>query len=216
MLKFYNYIIRDKDTIQAISTRFLNDPNKWIELAVLNNLDYPFIVPLDAVKPSNTKTTGDYLLIPKELSNLPKEYFLPSAGDFDLFSEAFGTDLFLTSDLFSLSQTSLQGEVESNLYGDLKTVTGLQNLKQAIIHRLLTVRGELEYHPEYGSNITRIIGNKNTFEWREKCKLEIQSTVLSDPRVEKVDGITVYHKGNSVFISCTINGNLLINAQIPL
>ena len=47
---------------------------------------------------------------------------------------------------------------------DLGVVSGLDNLGQAVILRLLTPKGELAplAHPEYGSRLHELVGRQNT------------------------------------------------------
>ena len=45
------------------------------------------------------------------------------------------------------------GDFEANNTGDLARISGLDNLKQAIMHRLITVKGSLVHRPSYGVDI---------------------------------------------------------------
>jgi hypothetical protein len=53
-------IIRQNDTLERIALRELGATSRWVELAVLNNLKYPYI---DDTKADGVKTPGDKLLI---------------------------------------------------------------------------------------------------------------------------------------------------------
>jgi phage baseplate assembly protein W len=71
---------------------------------------------------------------------------------------------------------------------DLATVSGRDNLGQAIMMRLLTPRGELAAlgHPEYGSRLHELIGRQNTATTRNLARLFILEAVQLERRVEKM------------------------------
>jgi phage baseplate assembly protein W len=76
---------------------------------------------------------------------------------------------------------------------DLATVSGRDNLGQAIVVRLLTPRGELAAlgHPEYGSRLHELIGDLNTETRRNLARLYILEALAAEPRVEQVVRVTV-------------------------
>lgn len=76
---------------------------------------------------------------------------------------------------------------------DMGVVSGRQNLAQAIITRLLTPRGELSAlgHPDYGSRLHELIGERNTETKRSLVKLYILESLQMEPRIEKVLWVTV-------------------------
>jgi phage baseplate assembly protein W len=71
---------------------------------------------------------------------------------------------------------------------DVVSVEGKDNCRQAVIHRIKTVRGELKElgHPEYGSRHHGLIGQPNTVGNRNLVKLYILQALASEPRIEKV------------------------------
>ena len=70
--------------------------------------------------------------------------------------------------------------------GDVQTVEGVENLKQALLARLLTPMGSLLLHPGYGSTIHDMIGRKNTIDNMRILEDEIVKTLKKDSRVENV------------------------------
>ena len=76
---------------------------------------------------------------------------------------------------------------------DFGIVSGLDNLGQAIILRLLTPKGELAplAHPEYGSRLHELIGSQNTNTTRNLAKLYILESLQLEPRVQKVVQVIV-------------------------
>ncbi|CAM2065239.1 Conserved domain protein [Sulfidibacter corallicola] len=76
---------------------------------------------------------------------------------------------------------------------DLGTVSGRTNLAQAVIVRLLTPRGELAAlgHPEFGSRLHEIIGNRNSETVRHLARLYILESLQREPRIEEVTALRI-------------------------
>jgi phage baseplate assembly protein W len=76
---------------------------------------------------------------------------------------------------------------------DLGVVSGLDNLGQAVIIRLLTPKGELAplAHPEYGSRLHELVGSQNTATTRNLAKLYILESLQLEPRIQKVAQVLV-------------------------
>jgi phage baseplate assembly protein W len=74
------------------------------------------------------------------------------------------------------------------LLTDLGTVSGRDNLGQAILMRLLTPRGELAAlgHPEYGSRLHELIGRPNSETTRNLARLHILEALHEERRVARV------------------------------
>lgn len=85
---------------------------------------------------------------------------------------------------FDVRQAVVRGVVER----DLAQATGVQNVTQAIIHRLKTRSGELARlgHPDYGSRHHELIGEPNTEHNRRLIKLYILQALDREPRIEKI------------------------------
>lgn len=68
---------------------------------------------------------------------------------------------------------------------DLATVVGPANVAQALIHRLLTRVGELADlgHPDYGSRLHLLIGERATLGNRRLVKLFILEALSQEPRI---------------------------------
>jgi phage baseplate assembly protein W len=76
---------------------------------------------------------------------------------------------------------------------DMGLISGLDNLGQAVILRLLTPKGELAQlaHPEYGSRLYELVGSQNTNTTRNLAKLYILESLKLEPRIEKVTQVLV-------------------------
>ena len=75
---------------------------------------------------------------------------------------------------------------------DLSTVSGRQNLVQAIINRLLTRRGELARlgHPNYGSRLHQLIGELNNTRIRGLAEIYIRECLAQERRVAEITDIS--------------------------
>jgi hypothetical protein len=79
---------------------------------------------------------------------------------------------------------------------DLDTRTGLANLVQGLIVRLMTERGELAPlgHPDYGSRHHRLIGEPNTVANRNLVKLYMIECIKQEPRIASFVKIDVQQR----------------------
>lgn len=76
---------------------------------------------------------------------------------------------------------------------ELPTVSGRDNLVQALTVRLLTPRGELAAlgHADYGSSLHQVIGRPNTPTTRGLVRLRVLTALTEEPRVAKVVRVDV-------------------------
>lgn len=196
LAQYLTHVISYGETLHSIAQNLLGNSERWIEIAELNGLEFPFISEEDTGNPK-VKTIGDTLIIPidedlKRISEL--------AGVEEVYDEVFGKDISLFSNEF-ISLEGGEGALGSNEYGDLKTVTGLSNLRQALIIKFSTPIGSLLYHPNFGTKLYEITGKKLTFETVHLIKLEAERTARSDERVEdvKVNVTTVENRDGEGF-----------------
>jgi hypothetical protein len=76
---------------------------------------------------------------------------------------------------------------------DLGTQSGLANLVQSLIVRVMTERGELAPlgHPDYGSRHHQLIGEPNTVSNRNLVKLYMIECIKQEPRIASIQQIDV-------------------------
>lgn len=76
---------------------------------------------------------------------------------------------------------------------DLETLSGAENLQQALLLRFLTPVGELAVlgHPNYGSRLFDLIGELNTERTRNRAKLYVLQALAAEPRVQEVLALRV-------------------------
>lgn len=113
-------------------------------------------------------------------------------------SARWGTDLRLLHDLeFQYDRNrgrdlELRTREETNQV-DLELLQGVDNLKQALLLRFLTMRGELTVigHPTYGSRLFDLIGEPNTETNRNRAKLYVLEALQAEPRVKEIISVEV-------------------------
>lgn len=200
-MRLKKHVIQYGDTMQSIAQYYYNDVGAWIDLIEHNNLKYPYIVEDELVKnkdPQRLVTVGDTIIIPTEetLSDVVLQDI--SSKDRDALLElSFGRDLNITRDEEYFNEHGTSDEILgfSGTTGDLDTVTGIANIKQQLQTRLLTPRGSLMLHPNYGSDLHELFG-KNIPEQAVLIDMEVCRTLLSDGRVQSANNIDWKIEGN--------------------
>lgn len=110
----------------------------------------------------------------------------------------WGTDLRLLDDLRHQADRA-RGRDLSVVHraetgqADLESLTGLDDLSQALLLRFLTQQGELAVlgHPDYGSRLHELIGSLNTESTRNRARMFALQALQAEPRVKQVVSLTV-------------------------
>src|SRR3954452_13199818 len=111
--------------------------------------------------------------------------------------QRFGTDLRLLANLDSRETRSPGSDLRVVQGGEtgtaLEPLTGVDNLKQALLLRFLTPAGELAPlgHKDYGSRLHELIGELDTETNRNRAKLFVLQALAGEPRIEKVLNLSV-------------------------
>lgn len=83
------------------------------------------------------------------------------------------------------------GDLKKKATGDLDTLEGLRNVKNALFHRLMTRPGTLAHRPEYGVGLQDYQNGINSLSKQRQLALRIQTQFEQDPRVESVQSVAV-------------------------
>jgi phage baseplate assembly protein W len=110
--------------------------------------------------------------------------------------EGFGVDMRLLADLTQQNDRHRGSDLltqRSKDLADLETISGANNLKQALLLRLLTHVGEMTVlgHPDYGSRLNELIGELNDDTNRSLVKLYTLEALEAEPRVKEVISVDV-------------------------
>lgn len=157
--------IQHGDTLQRIAARELGDASRWPELVGLNDLVAPFVTDDPAAVRVGVILSGQFIRVPASTAVVSAE----AAPE-----EVFGRDLFLN-----------KGRLDV-VAGDFAVVGGSANLRQALMHRIVTDRGELMFHREYGSQLRRLLGAVSGPAAGLLAAQYAKAAVVADPRVDAV------------------------------
>jgi phage baseplate assembly protein W len=186
------YMVQWGDTLRGVAQRFLNDGDRWLEIATLNSLDYPYVVNREADIPS-----GKAVAIPGDLITLPLDAQDPKNQVVGSMPTDYGT--LLGQDVL----LDASGFLEFDAGGDFITVSGGENLAQAVRHRLIIPKGQLPLHPDYGSELELYIGAQGTPAAVEQAGLEVRRTIRQDPRITRIDNATAQFNSTALTASLT-------------
>lgn len=156
------------DTLQKIAARELGNADRWPDLANINNLLPPYITDDAAIASDRILLSGSTLIVPAQSK-------LSEASD--------STD---PDEIYQLDMGLPDGDLDADENGDFLVYNGRDNLKQALEHRVDVERGELMWHPEYGSLHHALIGTVNGPTASSLAAKYISATLKADPRVQDV------------------------------
>lgn len=180
------------DTMQRLAARELGDASRWPEIVSYNNLVPPFITDDEVLAVDGVILTGQPVMVPAPVAVV---------------------DAATNPNATFLIDVKLQnGLIDADESGDMLLCEGLANLRQALIHRVVTPRTELMYHPEYGSLIKRLIGTVNGPTANLLAAQYAKSAVESDPRVQVVSRSEAEVVGDVIRVSVqaeTITGRVI-------
>ncbi|VVB53199.1 Uncharacterised protein [uncultured archaeon] len=190
------YTIKSGDTIEGISLTTLGDSKYWKAIAEFNGLAYPYVTDL-VPQPDKTFGPGQSIAIPNTLlatvtGNLILGSSSPSNQSVD---SALGTDFALDSNGDIIFEN-----------GDIKLVSGIQNMKQAMFLKLNVRRGELVSHSHYGMADLR--GYRTSSLLSAKAAAEFHDTILSDARVSDLTNASVSINGDILSYSAEVSVKL--------
>ena len=201
-MRFKKHVVQHEETMQAIAQRYYGDVSYWIDLVEHNNLKYPYIVETDEEKmqdPERLASTGDTIIIPIESDLTDVSAKEINSRDKDVLVElALGRDLNITADEKYFNEHGTSDNIlafSTNGSGDLDTVKGIDNMKQQLQARLLTPKGSLMLHPNYGSDLHNLFG-LNIPEQATLIEMEVLRTLTSDNRVKSANLIDWKIQGN--------------------
>ena len=201
-MRFKKHVVQHEETMQAIAQRYYGDVSYWIDLVEHNNLKYPYIVETDEEKmqdPERLASTGDTIIIPIESDLTDVSAKEINSRDKDVLVElALGRDLNITADEKYFNEHGTSDNILSfstNGNGDLDTVKGIDNMKQQLQARLLTPRGSLMLHPNYGSDLHNLFG-LNIPEQATLIEMEVLRTLTADNRVKSANLVDWKIQGN--------------------
>jgi phage baseplate assembly protein W len=104
-------------------------------------------------------------------------------------ADRYGTDLYVPDDP--------DEDVVATPTGDLRTITGRDNLLAAQSRRARVTPGRLVHRPEYGGGVTAAVDGPGDLASRARLQAQVRRNALRDDRVADV-GVTVAQKQEGV------------------
>lgn len=102
-----------------------------------------------------------------------------------LANKALGIDIALSGVLQWTDAAT--GDIQTTQSNDLSTVDDLAVVKQALIKRLNTRKGDLWAHPEYGCAIWDILSEPMSDTWYAEAVATIKECINDDPRAKVIN-----------------------------
>lgn len=172
------------DTLQEIAARELGDASMWVDIANINNLIPPYITDNPDEASDRVLLSGGVLLVPART---------PIAGQGGTTeADIYGTDLLLRD-----------GDLVAE-NGSLVVVSGRENLKQALINRNKTERGEMLWNPTYGSMVRSLLGAVSGPSSALLAAQYVAATFRADYRVKDVASSRATVAGDVVRVVCEV------------
>lgn len=191
---------RRGDSLQMVAFRELGDANEWARLAWFNDLVSPFITDDEALAGDRVLLAGAQIKIPSTVAE--------SAQQNDEATNVLLTDCLLQRGRLTVDSVT----------GDLSVVSGQENLKQAIRHRIVTDPGELIYHPGYGCKIQRRKGGKNTAVAILIGRMDVQDALEQETRLKRINKITTTGSGDVLSAQADVTpisgGSIKVDASV--
>lgn len=178
--------VKQGDTLELLAMRYLGDARKWRHIALLNDLEYPYLTEGGLPR---TRKVGDAILIPSKAEAPKRRFETPVVGvASDKSSEvrALGTDIALEEVGGGLYDIPIDTDHGSN---DFKYVSGLDNLKQALVCRLTTERGTDPLYKNLGMDA--VIGMPIPAVQLEMIRFRATQAVEADPRISAVRNLAL-------------------------
>ena len=187
-------LVNRGDTLEDIALRTTGNVDNWIEIAIINDLVYPYIDDAVALTNSRVLKTGDAILVPSSAPQVSLSFPVRESNltsGLSLQEKFLGIDLRLNSD-FGLILSSNQ---------DFELCYGMTCAMQGVNTLLALEKGSLKHHPEIGLSLN--IGGRTPMT-AQNLAVGIKDGILSDSRFEDVTNLTVSRSGASYLLNLHI------------
>lgn len=166
------------DTLQMVAARELGDASQWAALATLNNLSAPYITDDPTQATAGVVLSGTLLIVPAP-PPVPSAVSDPNV--------VFGTDVALQG---TGSGAAWNGLLTADETGDFATLSGVDNLSQALRNVIITEPGDLLFHLPYGCKVYSLLGAGNSPITGQLAASFVSQALQADPRISSVADAT--------------------------
>lgn len=171
------------DTLQRVAAREMGDANRWPELVWLNSLVSPYLTDDASQAGATTLLTGSLIRVPA-----PTGMFT----DPDEIGQVYERDCKL-----------VRRRLIDDGNGDILVASGSDNLKQQLTHRVVTPRGQLVRHSDYGCLVWQLHGKVAGPVAGLLGAQYVKAAVQADYRVSQVTSSTAEITGDVTRITAT-------------
>ena len=178
------------ETLQRLAARELGDASLWPHIAILNNLEPPYVTGDKALASRRVALYGDTLLIPSNPDDIE-----PSVTASE---DVFKQDVALPRGRLVVAD------------GDFALVAGRENLRQAIGIRVATDEGVLLFHPTYGCRVHRIKGRQANSANHLLAGKWVERALRQEERIASVTRVEAIVSGDSISVEAeamTVSGH---------
>jgi len=175
------YTVKGEDTLQSIAQAMLGDESLWPYIASVN----------DNIISNNDLVVGEEIYVPVANDNaaLTKDTFILTE---DTQRDPYGADIRLDSDGNMVLQ-------ESN---DVALISGIANVLQSVDVRLKTQVGSMIKQTAFG--LMSGVGMAGTDAALSYVKMNLQNSLIQDPRIIDVSNIKVRFNKDSIELGADI------------
>lgn len=164
------YTVRAGDTLQSIALRAYGDSSLWIDIAQANNMRGSRYL-----ADGRTLSVGDTIVVPRNLLTRASE-------------DPYGTDFLLNEN----------GDLELTSDNDLRIVSGVKNLKQALRNRLTTTLGSCWLMPSYGLPLR--LGDGITASLIAHAVSHVRDQIERENRIDTVHNVQILQEGDKLAV----------------
>lgn len=196
-------VLPAKMDLERLALKYLGNSTRWPEIAELNGLTAPFVTQDVSDTDPNVAKPGRSILIPAPttfgFSELPVAKDIPSTVNLTKLEKSLGTDFKLTPDF----------DLDLGNDGDIKVVSGADNMGQAVVLKLAYEKNELIKHPSLGLSMQ--VGGK--LRPINEYKDDIIRTLTQDTRVENIKNLSLVQENSSLSMFFEVK---IKNIDIPV
>jgi hypothetical protein len=184
------YTVQEYDTLQTIALKWLGDSGYWPYIAGVNNIT------------GNSELQAGqriYVPLPEQKSiTLEKDAYIATEN---IVQDEYGTDIMIDG----------SGNMIVNESNDVATITGEENVIQALDLRLSTPIGAMLKQTAYGL-ITQV-GSPGTTMAIKYLRTNYKDSIMQDPRIKELTNLDVSVSGDVISIKSDI---FLVNRDTPI
>lgn len=171
------------DTLQRVAAREMGDANRWPELVWINNLTSPYLTDILAEASATVLLTGSMIRIPAPTG--------------------VNTDATERAQVYERDCKMVKRRLTDDGNGDFAVVSGTDNLKQQLTHRIVTPRGQLVRHADYGCLVWLLHGKVAGPTASLLGAQYVKAALQADYRVSSVTSSTAEVDGDTTRITAT-------------